>query len=127
MPTLFAANQNQPFMPGFQVLSGGDGMNAFGEDPNTPPQWTEEENQIYQDTIQITHGHHYLKLGVMFASGVGDFNVSMGSSTAEGELQFSSGSSISSGNGFADMLLGNISSYTESSPQVNGVPIGGYF
>jgi hypothetical protein len=126
MPSLFSANQNQPFMPGFNV-SGGDGMGTIGEDPNTPPQWTEEENQIYQDTIQITHGHHYIKMGLMFASGIGDFNVSMGSSTAEGELAFSSGSTVSSKNGFADFLLGNISSYTESSPQVNGVPIGGYF
>jgi hypothetical protein len=102
-------------------------MNSFGEDPNTPPQWTEEQNQIFQDTLQITKGKHYIKLGLMFASGIGNFNVSMGSSTAEGELQFSSGSSVSSGNGFADMLLGRISSYTESTPQVNGVPIGGYF
>jgi hypothetical protein len=131
MPTLYPANQAQTVMPGFNV-SGSDGMGTIGEDTGFLPQWTNEENQEYQDTLQITRGHHYIKMGLHFLSGIGDFNnnpIGSGSSsgTAQGELAFSTSSTISSGNAFADMLLGNIYTYSETSASVNGNAIGGYF
>ena len=40
-------------------------------------------------------------------------------------MNFSSGSSVSTGNGLADMYLGRLASYTEATAVTNGVPTGG--
>jgi hypothetical protein len=131
MPTLFPANQAWPYMPGFTV-SGGTGLSAFGEDVGYLPEWTVEANQEYQDTLQITKGHHYMKVGINFTWSQGDFNntANQGATTvtAEGELTFSTSATNTTHNAFADMLLGNIYQYQESTPiNSSGQAVGGYF
>ena len=123
----FPANASlMTMLPGIYVSGGG--VN-FQQDwgtltPNQGLEWNEQ----YGDNLAITRGKHNLKMGIMYIrGGTHSTLVQPGTGEAEGQFTFSSSSSVTTGNGLADMQLGRISQYLETSANDNGTPIGGYF
>jgi hypothetical protein len=87
-----------------------------------------EWNMQFADNLAISHGNHNIKMGVTFINGGAHDTQSGGNNEAEGQLYFDTGSPISTGNALADMQLGAISQYAESSPNDGkGNGVGGYF
>jgi Carboxypeptidase regulatory-like domain len=121
MNSIFPGNQGNTLLPGINV-SGGLPGSFYVSSANYPyynanPVYTFKNNTIW------THGSHTYKFGFFLERF--QKNETFGS-PAQGELSFSSGSAVSTGNGLADMYLGRIDSYNEGSAQVNGVAVGGY-
>jgi hypothetical protein len=127
MKTIFPANEAQPVMPGFSVS---DPTLNFAEDWGPRPYIANEHNLEIKDDLAITKGTHFLKLGFDYIYG-GDndwdiYTQISTNATAQGELAFSNGSTVSTGSALADMDLGRIASYAEVSATQGGVPVGGY-
>jgi hypothetical protein len=125
----FPANASvMTMLPGVYVSGGGV---SFNQDwgtltPNQGLEW----NESYADNLAITHGSHNLKMGVMFIrGGTHSTLVQPGTGEAEGQFTFTGGAfSGSTLNGLADMELGRITKYLESSANDgNGNAIGGYY
>jgi carboxypeptidase family protein len=64
----------------------------------------------YRDNLTKTHGTHTFIMGVYFAAAQKN---EQNSPDVQGILTFNAGSSVSTGNSLADMLLGNIASYKQ--------------
>jgi hypothetical protein len=78
----------------------------------------------WKDNLAYTVGKHTLKLGFFLEKY--RKNEQFGA-PVQGSYQFGGGwGSNSTGNGLADMFLGRISSYSEGTRTVGGVPVGGY-
>lgn len=124
MKSIFPANQSNPLLPGLSVDGGLPG--SFFESSliypylNANPVYTFKNNNVW------THGSHTYKFGAFLEWFQKNETFGVGGADPQGELQFSSGSSVSTGNGLADMYLGRISQYSEASAVFNGVPVGGY-
>ncbi|HEX5413172.1 MAG TPA: carboxypeptidase-like regulatory domain-containing protein [Terriglobia bacterium] len=121
MKSIFPGNQNNTLLPGISV-DGGLPSGFFVDTANYPyinanPIYTWKNNNVW------THGTHTYKFGFFLERY--QKNESFGS-PVQGELSFSSGSAVTSGNGLADMYLGRIGQYTEGSAQFGGVAVGGY-
>jgi Carboxypeptidase regulatory-like domain len=121
MNSIFPGNQGNTLLPGISV-DGGLPSGFYVSSSNYPyynanPIYTLKNNNVW------THGSHTFKFGFFLEKF--QKNESFGS-PPQGELSFSSGSAVSSGNGLADMFLGRIDSYNEGSAQFNGVAVGGY-
>ena len=116
-----------PMLPGLYVSGGGVNFNQDWGTlvPNQGLEWNEE----FGDTLAITKGTHNLKIGTLFTrGGTHSTLVQPGTGEAEGQFTFAvSGNPITTGNAVADMELGRMSQYLETSASVDGVPIGGYF
>jgi hypothetical protein len=99
------------------TLSGGiyDGIyedpdGVWPEGPyNSNPTYT------YRDNMTKIIGRHNLQFGAYFVAAQKN---ELSSVQVNGSLTFDTGSSLSTGNAFADMLLGNISSYSQGSNQL---------
>jgi len=131
IPSNFSMNflfpQNAAFvkyMPTVTV-SGAWGGSTFGEGMYYYPYNGLEWNEEYGDTLAITKSSHNLKIGMLFARG-GTHITQTAPNLDQGSITFSTSSTLSSKNAFADMLLGNTYSYTEGTAANNGVPVGGY-
>ncbi len=64
----------------------------------------------YRDNLTKTHGTHTLIMGVYFAAAQKNEE---NSPNVQGILSFTTGSSVTSGNTFADLLMGNVASYKQ--------------
>lgn len=125
--TLFAANKTVPagiVLP-YVTVSGGtpDGFTMASSGLNNintyHPSMTVKDNVIYNI------GKMNLKMGIYLL----DSHATDYTSTAnypQGVFNFNTGSTLTTGDGLADMLLGRIASYGEGSPIVGGKPIGGF-
>ena len=118
----FSPNAANPSLPAVNISGGTPG--SYLEDPrfyvgkyNTNPIPTWKDNVIY------TVGRHTLKSGFFLEKY--RKNEQIGYNT-EGYYTFGTGSSISTGNGLADMYLGRIQQYQEGTLSFNGQPVGGY-
>jgi hypothetical protein len=69
----------------------------------------------FRDNITKIVGRHNLQFGAYFVAAQKN---ELSSLQVNGALTFDTGSKVSSGNAFADMLLGNIASYSQGSNQV---------
>ena len=69
----------------------------------------------YRDNMTKIVGKHNLQFGAYFVAAQKN---ELSSVQVNGSLTFDSGSTVSSGNPFADMLLGNIASFSQGSNQV---------
>ena len=122
-PASLSSSMGQIFNNGFGgklpaiTLSGGiyDGIyedpdGVWPEGPyNSNPTYT------YRDNMTKIIGRHNLQFGAYFVAAQKN---ELSSVQVNGSLTFDTGSSLSTGNAFADMLLGNISSYSQGSNQL---------
>jgi hypothetical protein len=127
MQYIYPANSNQPYMPGVSVS---DPTISFAEDAGPRPDVFNEYAGEMKDDVAVTKGNHFLRIGALWVhEGTRTYGIyaSVNSSaTTQGELVFSPSSTLSTGSALADMMLGNIYTYTETTAVVNGVPKGGY-
>lgn len=108
-------------LPGFQ-LSGG-GLFGFGQDVNFHPEGPYNSNPTYtfRDNVTKVLGTHTLIFGAYFVAAqknelVGQLPGGVGATN--GFLTFnSSNAGISTGNAFADLLIGNISTFSQQNVQ----------
>jgi hypothetical protein len=110
-------NVDQGKVPGIS-LSGGGGFN-FGEDvgyiPNGP--YNSNPTYTYRDNVSKIVGKHNLQFGGYFVAAQKNELAAPGTAT-NGALSFDGdNASVSSGNSFADLLMGNISSFSQTSAQ----------
>ncbi len=70
----------------------------------------------YRDNLTKIAGNHTMTIGayLVFAQ-----KNQRNSVNQQGNLSFDTGSSVSSGNSFADLLIGNIASYSQAASQVD--------
>jgi hypothetical protein len=100
-------------VPGISVAGGIYG-GGFAEDPGYVPQGPLNSNPTftYRDNITKIVGPHNLQFGVYVVDAHKN-EIPQPTYGVNGQLFFNSTSSVSSGNAFADLLLGNISTYTQ--------------
>src|SRR6185503_21314852 len=101
-------------MPGFNLVTDLYG-GGFGQDAGYIPNGVYNSNPTYtyRDNITKIFGKHNFQFGAYAAFGQkNELGGELGPGSVPGYLTFdSSDTNISSGNPFADLLLGNISSY----------------
>ncbi|HEY6253062.1 MAG TPA: carboxypeptidase regulatory-like domain-containing protein [Candidatus Angelobacter sp.] len=108
-------------LPGFQLTGGG--LFGFGQDVNFHPEGPYNSNPTYtfRDNLTKVLGKHTVVVGAYFAAAqknelVGQLPGGVGATN--GFLTFNSNNSgISTGNAFADLLMGNISSFSQQNIQ----------
>ncbi len=120
----FPANNANPELPNLAVCGGQTTcVNLGGYYSGSP--WNNSNPIVdLQDNITVVHGNHILKFGAFLE----DYhkNEQFGA-VNEGALQYGGGwDALSSGNGLADLFLGQTANYTEGTNLVNGIPLGGY-
>jgi hypothetical protein len=106
-------NGYQGKVPGISVAGGIYG-GGFSEDPGYVPQGPLNSNPTftYRDNITKIVGPHNLQFGVYVVDAHKN-EVPQPQYGVNGQLSFDSTSAVTSGNAFADLLLGNISGYTQ--------------
>jgi hypothetical protein len=105
-------------LPAINISGGVAYGGGFGQDPegiwpegayNSNPTYT------YRDNLTKIVGRHNLQFGAYFVAAQKN---ELSSVQVNGSLTFDIGSPVSSGNAFADMLLGNIASFAQGSNQL---------
>ncbi len=100
-------------VPGINV-SGGEFGSGFAEDPGYVPEGALNSNPTftYRDNVTKIVGPHNLQFGVYYVDAHKN-EIPQPGFGVNGQLQFSNTSTVSSGNAFADLLLGNIGTFTQ--------------
>jgi hypothetical protein len=100
-------------VPGISV-AGGEFGGGFAEDPGYVPNGPLNSNPTftYRDNITKIVGPHNLQFGAYVVDAHKN-EIPQPTYGVNGQLFFNSTSPVSSGNSFADLLLGNISTYTQ--------------
>ncbi len=100
-------------VPGIS-LSGGEFQSGFAEDPGYVPNGPLNSNPTftYRDNVTKIVGPHNLQFGVYFVDAHKN-EIPQPGVGVNGLLTFSSSSPNTSGNAFADLLLGNIGGFTQ--------------
>ena len=110
---LFGGN-GDGFIPGFQLVGDAYG-GGFGQDPGYIPNGPYNANPTYtyRDNVSKIIGRHNLQFGAYFVFGQkNEFGGELAAGSIPGYLTFdASNSQVSTGNPFADLLLGRISSF----------------
>ena len=106
-------------LPTISVTGGTEyGANGFFMDP--AGEWPEgpynsNPTYTYRDNLTKIMGKHNLAFGAYFVAAQKN---ELSSVLTDGQLGFDTGSTVTTGNPFADLLIGNISSYSQGSNQV---------
>jgi len=117
--SLFPGTSNGGALPGISVAGGIGGVygsSGFAEDAGFVPNGAYNANPTYtfRDNITKIIGRHNLQFGAYFVAA--QKNELTGTvPSVNGVLTFDPSSPISSGNPFADLLLGNIANFAQSS------------
>jgi len=100
-------------VPGISV-SGGEYGGGFSEDPGYVPQGPLNSNPTftYRDNVTKIVGPHNIQFGVYVVNAHKN-EIPQPAYGVNGLLSFSNTSAVSSGNAFADVLLGNIGGFTQ--------------
>jgi outer membrane receptor protein involved in Fe transport len=100
-------------VPGINV-AGGEFGGGFGEDPGYVPAGPLNSNPTFtfRDSVTKLIGPHNIQLGFYLVDAHKN-EIPQPQYGVNGQLFFSNTAPVSSGNAFADLLLGNISSYTQ--------------
>jgi hypothetical protein len=101
-------------LPGFCVNTSGAYGSAFCEGPTAFPWANSNPTFSYRDNVTKSVGKHELKFGGVFENAEKN---EPAYTDLGGDLVFDSASPVSSGNGFADLLMGNIANFTQASAQ----------
>jgi len=105
-------------LPAINISGGAAYGGGFGEDPdgiwpegayNSNPTYT------YRDNVTKIIGRHNLQFGAYFVAAQKN---ELSSVQVNGSLTFDNGAPVSTGNAFADMLIGNIASFSQGSNQL---------
>ena len=117
----FPANDTNPVLPAVSVGGGGPGFYESGGNYTGP--YNSNPIVDWTDNLSWMRGNHYIKFGFYLE----DYHKNeMFGTPTQGTVTTSNDSAISSGNGLADLFLGNIANYNEGTQTFNGVPVGGY-
>ena len=119
VPDIFPGN-GDGILPGINLV--GDAYDGgFGEDAGYIPNGAYNSNPTYtyRDNVSKIIGRHNLQFGAYAAFGQkNEFGGELGAGSIPGYLTFDQTTSISTGNPFADLLLGRISSYGQQDQRV---------
>ena len=121
MGDLFPGN-GDGILPGINLAGGNAYGGGFGEDagyiPNGP--YNSNPTYSYRDNVSKIVGKHNLQFGAYFvAAQKNELGGELAAGSIPGYLTFdSSNTGISSGNPFADLLLGNISSFGQQNTRL---------
>ena len=101
-------------LPDIEIDTNGAYGSGFFEGPTAFP-W-ENSNPTYtlRDNVSKSWGRHHLAMGGYFEDAEKN---ELAYTDLQGDLIFDSGSGVSSGNGFADFLLGYVGSYSQANSQ----------
>ncbi len=99
-------------------LSGNAAYGTFYEDPNG--EWPEgpynsNPTYTYRDNVSKSLGRHNLQFGAYFVAAQKN---ELSSQLVNGSLAFTPTSTNSTGNSFADLLLGNVAQFTQASGNI---------
>ncbi|HSB75308.1 MAG TPA: carboxypeptidase regulatory-like domain-containing protein, partial [Terriglobales bacterium] len=101
------------------ILSGGKAYGGgFDQEPNGEwPEGIYNSNPTYtfRDNVSRMIGRHNLQFGAYFAAAQKN---ELSSALVNGSLGFDNSSPVSTGNAFADLLMGQVSSYSQGSNQL---------
>ena len=119
--SLFPGTDTGGKLPGFQITGGTGGAygsTGFGEDPGFIPNGPYNANPTYtyRDNVTKILGRHNLQFGAYFAAAQKN-ELSATEPSVNGFLNFDNTAPNSTGNSFADLLLGNIANYSQASAQ----------
>jgi Carboxypeptidase regulatory-like domain/TonB-dependent Receptor Plug Domain len=120
LPSAFAMGSlfNNGFggkLPGIQLQSNTAYGGSFGQDTGYFPWNNANPTYTYRDNITKIIRTHTLQFGAYFVAAQKNEDNSV---DAQGILTFNTASPISSGNSFADLLMGNIATYKQSNQTV---------
>jgi carboxypeptidase family protein/TonB-dependent receptor-like protein len=119
-PSSFTAGQlfpdNGGKLPGVSIATNGEYQSGFAEDPSFIPQGKYNSNPTYtlRDNVTKNMGKHNLQFGAYFVAAQKN---ELSSGQNNGLLSFDSTAPNSTGNAFADLLMGNIANFTQASAQ----------
>jgi hypothetical protein len=119
--SLFPSTNNGGKLPGFGItggFGGAYGSQGFGEDPGYIPNGPYNSNPTYtyRDNVTKIIGRHNLQFGAYFVAAQKN-ELSQTSLSVNGFLTFDNTSPVSTGNPFADLLMGNIANFAQASAQ----------
>jgi hypothetical protein len=119
--SLFPGTNNGGKLPGFQITGGSGGAygsNGFGEDPGYIPNGPYNSNPTYtyRDNVTKIIGRHNLQFGAYFVAAQKN-ELSATEPSVNGFLNFDNSSPVSTGNSFADLLIGNVANFSQASAQ----------
>ncbi|HKV26459.1 MAG TPA: TonB-dependent receptor [Candidatus Acidoferrum sp.] len=97
-------------LPAIQLNGNTDIYGGLGQDTGYFPWNNANPTYTYRDNLTSVHGNHTLTLG--FYAAFAQKNED-NSPNVQGILTFDASSSVSTGNALADMLLGNVASYSQ--------------
>jgi hypothetical protein len=102
-------------LPAVDICCNATYNGGFGEDPGYFPWVNANPTYTFRDTLTKVVGNHNIYTGFYFAARQKNEE---NSPDLQGILSFNSNASISSGNGFADFLTGQIASYEQWTAKV---------
>ncbi|HUE42115.1 MAG TPA: carboxypeptidase regulatory-like domain-containing protein [Candidatus Sulfotelmatobacter sp.] len=102
-------------LPGIQLQSNIAYGGSFGQDTGYFPWTNSNPTYTYRDNVTKIVRNHTLQFGAYFAAAQKNEDNSV---DTQGILTFDTSSPISSGNSFADLLMGNIASYKQSNSTI---------
>ena len=119
--SLFPNTDNGGKLPGFQLtggFGGAYGSQGFGEDPGYIPNapYNSNPTYTYRDNVTKIIGRHNLQFGAYFVAAQKN-ELSQTSLSVNGFLNFDNTSPVSTGNSFADLLMGDIANFAQASAQ----------
>lgn len=120
--TFFPANSAVKLLPGLNV-SGGLPFSFYADNGNYRGPYDAEPVFTYRDNLAWVHGKHTIKTGVFLEKF--QLTEQFGFET-QGYYTFQNSGPLTTGNGLADMFLGNIYSYQEGTFNNHGNYTGGY-
>lgn len=101
-------------LPGFCISTNGAYGGGFCEGPTAFPWNNSNPTYTYRDNLSKSWGKHNLQFGGYFAAAQKN---EMAYVDLGGDLEFDSTSPKSTGNAFADLLMGNIATFAQDSAQ----------
>jgi hypothetical protein len=119
--SLFPGTSNGGKLPGFSItggFGGAYGSTGFGEDPGwiTNGPYNSNPTYTYRDNVTKIIGKHNLQFGAYFVAAQKN-EFSQTSTSVNGFLTFDNTSPVSTGNSFADLLVGRVANFAQQSAQ----------
>ena len=104
-------------LPGFQVNGGTPYGNGFGEDPSWIPWKNSNPTYTFRDNLSKIFGKHNLQFGAYIA--IGQKNEMDGFEPSNnGFITTDNTSGVTTGNAFADLLVGRVSQFQQENQQL---------
>jgi len=122
----FPANASVPLIPSVDVCGGAAGACFYEDNGPFLGRYDAEPLFTYRDNLAWIHGKHTLKFGFNLEKFQLNEQVVMWGDWAQGFFNFYPGHPGSTNNALADMFLGEIGNYTETTFNNHGVYTGGY-